>query len=159
MFSLFSSREEGFVRPMRLDHVPACVVIHAQSFARGWGADEFAALLQESTVLSHVITDGQGRRVDGFALSRKVLDESELLTIAVDSARRGKGLGRQLLEKHLETLRAAGTASVFLEVEEANAPARRLYQHMGFEVVGQRDGYYAKADGSRARALVMKRNQ
>ena len=159
MISLFQDRPQSFVRTMRLDHVAACLPIHAASFARGWAADEFEALLQDKTILAQVITDGPGRRVEGFALSRKVLDEAELLTIAIDAALRGHGLGRQLLEQHMATLRGAGTARIFLEVEEANLPALRLYEHSGFAVVGKREGYYAKADGSRARALVMQRNQ
>jgi ribosomal-protein-alanine N-acetyltransferase len=159
MFSLFTGPEESFVRPMRPEHVPACVRIHAASFARGWAAEEFETLLRDKTVLAHVLTDGPGLRVEGFALSRKVLDEAELLTIAVDASLRGQGLGRQLLAVHLETLASAGARIIFLEVEEANAAARKLYDRAGFAVVGQRDGYYRKPDGSRARALVMRRNQ
>jgi ribosomal-protein-alanine N-acetyltransferase len=159
MFSLFASREESFVRPMRPEHIAACVTIHAGGFARGWAADEFEALLLDPAVLAHVITDGQGRLVEGFALSRKVLDESELLTIAIDAALRGRGLGRQLLDAHLSILGSAGASRIFLEVEEANVAARTLYERSGFMTVGKREGYYAKADGSRARALVMQRNQ
>jgi ribosomal-protein-alanine N-acetyltransferase len=159
MLSFFSGPEAHFVRPLRHEHIPACMRIHAAAFARGWEAGEFEALLQDKTVLAHALTDGPGQRVAGFALSRRVLDEAELLTIAVDAARRGGGLGRQLLATHLETLAAAGVRTVFLEVEEANAPACALYARAGFVRIGQREGYYLKADGTRARALVLRRNQ
>jgi ribosomal-protein-alanine N-acetyltransferase len=160
MFSRLISRdEESFIRPMRPEHIPACVRLHAQSFARGWGADEFDALLMDPGVLAHVAVDGQGRKLHGFAMSRMALDEAELLTIAVDSALRGQGKGRILLRNHLTALRGVGIVTIFLEVEEANAAARALYDRNGFAVVGQRDGYYAKADGTRAKALVMKKNQ
>ena len=47
MISLFSDRSPSFVRPMRMDHVPACVPIHAASFARGWAPDYVALRLQD----------------------------------------------------------------------------------------------------------------
>jgi [ribosomal protein S18]-alanine N-acetyltransferase len=46
---------------------------------------------------------------------------------------------------------------VFLEVDEGNAPALRLYSRAGFEQVGRRPGYYANSEGS-ASALVLRRN-
>ena len=54
-------------------------------------------------------------------------------------------------------LAGMGVRSLFLEVDEGNAAARRLYERAGFAEVGRRKAYYQKADGSAATALVMKR--
>ena len=92
----------------------------------------------------------------GFILSRLVLDEAEILSVAVASARRGRGLARQLLDTNLRRLAARGTRSVFLEVDEANMPARRLYRGAGFRDVGRRESYYSTAQDSAA--LILRRD-
>jgi ribosomal-protein-alanine N-acetyltransferase len=48
--------------------------------------------------------------------------------------------------------------SIFLEVEENNAPARRLYERIGFTVVGRRERYYKQPDGEQWNALLMRRD-
>ena len=60
----------------------------------------------------------------GFIMSRLVADEAEILSVAVDRARRGRGLARSLLALHLRRLAGLGARTVFLEVDEHNAPAR-----------------------------------
>ena len=81
-----------------------------------------------------------GRRLVGFIISRIIAGEAEILSVAVASARRGKGLARQMLNLHLRRLAGLGTHTVFLEVGEGNVPANRLYQRAGFRAVGRREG-------------------
>jgi len=47
---------------------------------------------------------------------------------------------------------------VFLEVEENNQPARRLYARAGFGIAGRRERYYRQADGQDLNALLMRRD-
>jgi len=42
-------------------------------------------------------------------------------------------------------------------VEDENKAARALYARSGFEQVGERQAYYARPDGTRGHALVLKR--
>jgi ribosomal-protein-alanine N-acetyltransferase len=114
--------------------------LHGASFHRGWSEDEFERLLLDRAVVAHRVTIG--RRLVGFIISRIVAGEAEILSVAVASAQRGKGLGRQMLNLHLRRLAGLGTRTVFLEVGEDNAPANRLYQRAGFRTVGRREGYY-----------------
>jgi [ribosomal protein S18]-alanine N-acetyltransferase len=131
--------------------------IHARSFHRGWSEAEFERLLVERTTLGHVArADGGRAAAIGFILSRIVQDEAEILTVAVMPAERGRGLARRLLETHLSRLAALGARQVFLEVEESNAAAVRLYRRAGFRDVGRRDGYYRKPSEN-AVALVLGR--
>ena len=91
-------------------------------------------------------------------MSRRAADEAEILTIAVEPKARGSGLATVLLGSHLSRLSRLGVSALFLEVDEANAPALALYRRFGFQQVGRRAAYYAKADGSRANALILKLN-
>jgi ribosomal-protein-alanine N-acetyltransferase len=90
-------------------------------------------------------------------VARRVLGEAEILSVAVAAAsRRGKGLARQLLDLHLRRLAGLGARTVFLEVDEGNQPARRLYRRAGFREVGRRSGYYPAGQGSAA--LILRRD-
>jgi [ribosomal protein S18]-alanine N-acetyltransferase len=132
----------------------ALAALHGAAFHRGWSESDFEQLLLDRNVVAHRAT--AGRNVVGFIISRLVLDEAEILSTAVAAHRRGKGLARQLLDLHLRRLAGLGARAVFLEVEEGNVPARRLYQRAGFRQVGRREGYYPAARG--AAALILRRD-
>ena len=132
----------------------ALAALHAASFHRGWSEDEFERLLSDRHIVAHRAMVGVA--LAGFILSRLVRDEAEILSIAVASARQGRGLARQLLDTNLRRLVALGARAVFLEVEEGNVSARRLYRRAGFQEVGRREAYYAAEHG--AAALVLRRD-
>ena len=131
----------------------ACCILHATSFAHPWSVADFEAFLLERSI----VADGAfTRRLAGFSLSRLAGDEAEILAIVVDSSHRRHGIGRQLLVAHLGHVAAAGARQIFLEVDEQNAPALRLYISTGFAEVGKRPAYYRKTDGSRGNALILR---
>jgi len=128
--------------------------LHAASFHRGWSDGEFETLLIDRNVIADRAT--VGNNLVGFILSRIAADEAEILSIAVASARRGKGLARRMLDLNLRRLAGLGARAVFLEVDEGNMPARKLYQRAGFREVGRRPGYYSEGKG--ATALILRRD-
>ena len=130
--------------------------LHGASFHRGWGEAEFETMLSERNTLVHRLR--LGRKVIGFAVSRMAADEAEILSIAVAADHRGHGLSRNLLLTHLGHLAGRGVRAVFLEVEENNQPARRLYERAGFAVVGRRERYYREANGEQLNAVLMRRD-
>jgi ribosomal-protein-alanine N-acetyltransferase len=130
--------------------------IHAASFHRGWGEGEFESMLAERNTLVHRLKCG--RRVAGFIVSRIGADEAEILSVAIDPGYRGRGLSRDLLLTHLGHLAGRGVRTVFLEVEENNQPARRLYHRTGFATVGRRERYYQQPGGEQLNALLMRRD-
>jgi ribosomal-protein-alanine N-acetyltransferase len=130
----------------------ALAALHAASFNRGWSEHELEQLLTDRSVVAD--RAGNGRRIVGFILSRRAADEAEILSVAVARAARGRGLARRLLDLHLRRLAGLGLRAVFLEVDEDNEPARRLYARAGFREVGRRPGYYAGGKG----ALVLRRD-
>lgn len=129
---------------------------HLGGFARGWEPDECAALMADASVVTDGVFAAGAVEPAGFVMSRRAADEAEILSIVVAPRRRGGGLGRALLAAHLAQLAAIGVSHVFLEVEEGNVAADRLYRHFGFREVGRRKGYYPKPDGSKATAVTMR---
>ncbi|HEU5017393.1 MAG TPA: ribosomal protein S18-alanine N-acetyltransferase [Pseudolabrys sp.] len=130
--------------------------LHGSAFRRGWGEEEVENLLVDRQVCAHRATIGG--RLAGFIMSRRASDEAEILSVAVARARRGHGLARRLLDLHLRRLAGHGVRSVFLEVDEHNAPAVRLYRGCGFREVGRRPNYYAANGGTASAALVLRRD-
>ena len=129
----------------------ALAALHGVSFHRGWSDGEFERLLFDRNVVAHRAMAGSS--LIGFIVSRLVLDEAEILSIAVTSTRRGRGLARHLLDINLRRLVGMGARSVFLEVDEGNVPALRLYRRAGFREVGRREAYYPAGRGSAALTL------
>jgi [ribosomal protein S18]-alanine N-acetyltransferase len=91
--------------------------------------------------------------VVGFALGRVVVDECELMLLAVTPQSRRAGIGRALLDAVIAGARAAHAASVFLEMREGN-PAIGLYSAAGFGEVGRRRNYYHGLSGETFDALT-----
>ena len=144
------------VEPAILRDAARLAQLHGASFHRGWGEAEFEAMLAERNTLVHRLR--QGRKIIGFAVSRMAADEAEILSIAVAADQRGRGLSRDLLMTHLGHLAGRGVRTIFLEVEENNQPARRLYERAGFAVVGRRERYYREANGEQLNAVLMRRD-
>jgi ribosomal-protein-alanine N-acetyltransferase len=156
LFARLFARREPVLSEARAGDAHAIAVLHGASFHRGWSDGEIEAMLIDRNVIAHRAM--AGRRLAGFILSRLVAGEAEILSVAVASAQRGRGLARRLLDLHLRRLAGLGTNTVFLEVDEENAPACRLYRRAGFRDVGRRQGYYQTGAGRNTSALVLRRD-
>ena len=112
--------------------------LHARCFTlpRPWSAGEFTDLLAQPGVFALT-------RPQGLLLGRVILDEAELLTLAVAPEVRGQGIGADLTQGFLDEARARGAVSAFLEVAANNAPAQRLYDRLGWQQVGRRPRYFS----------------
>lgn len=145
------------VEPAAIADAEALARLHASAFYRGWAAADFESYVSASETPTLIACDKR-RRVAGFAALRLSADEAELLTIVVDRKWRRKGLGGALMRAAFDDLTRSPARAMFLEVDEGNAPAIKLYRGFGFDEVGRRQGYYPRPDGSTATALVMRRN-
>lgn len=93
-------------------------------------------------------------QIVGFLVSRELTGkqngdgEREILNLGVDPASRRNGIAKALLQQEL---RRGG--NFFLEVRESNLAGRRLYESLGFQIVGKRPKYYSNPVET---AIVMK---
>lgn len=134
----------------------AIAVLHSASFNRGWSEQEVETLLLDRHVIAHRATSGG--KLTGFIMSRQVEDEAEILSVAVAARAQGRGLARTLLTLHLRRLAGLGARTVFLEVDEHNAAALKLYDRAGFGEISRRANYYPGAGGKPAAALILRRD-
>ena len=92
----------------------------------------------------------------GFALSRVIVDEAELLLLATAPEYRRKGVGASLLRAVIADARDKKAATLHLEVR-ANNEAIKLYRSTGFEKVGERKSYYHGNNGQTSDAFTYRR--
>jgi [ribosomal protein S18]-alanine N-acetyltransferase len=156
LFAALFGRAEPVLGPAQTRDARALAAIHTDSFNRGWGEQEFDQLLTDRTVIAD--RAASGAKIVGFIVSRRAADEAEILSVATARNWRGRGLAQRLLDLHLRRLAGFGLRAVFLEVEENNMPARKLYARAGFIEVGRRPGYYAQGRDKPASALVLRRD-
>ncbi len=74
-----------------------------------------------------------------------------ILSVAVRPEYRGKGIGKRMLMEVENILKKKGAEYVYLEVEENNVAARRLYESLGYKEAGKIERYYPWG----ANAIVM----
>ena len=147
---------------MRSDELDAVMHIIDRAFDPYWREAWSRAQVSQSLFFpsTHLlITDAAGRIAEnarqaaGFALSRHVADEEELLLIAVLPELRGNGLGGKLLELLARNAAERQVTRLFLEMR-SNNPAEALYRKHGFEQIGRRNAYYRTLDGQTLDAIT-----
>lgn len=148
------------IAPLARTDAPRLAVLHREDFIRPWSDGEFASLIGQDTVFGFgALETGKGREGPvGFVLARLAAGEAEILTVAVARSHRRFGLGWKLMDAVLRELHAARAEALFLEVDEANAPAIALYRRLGFREVAKRPAYYSDSEGRKSAALVMRRD-
>jgi ribosomal-protein-alanine acetyltransferase len=121
--------------------IEAVARIERASFADAWSENDFTAVLDSAHTIFLVAEDAQAG-VAGYVILLAVLDDSEILNIAVSPDSRGRSIGSALLDAAISRAIEAGAREMFLEVREANAAARALYESRGFAEVSRRVAYY-----------------
>jgi len=123
----------------------------------GWDAARLASVLAEPWVDAGGILVHPGR-ADGGVAGAPALDGfcwtrvhpagdmgpepvGEIWVIAAHPWAHGAGLGAALVVAGLDHLAAAGLRTATLFTEEANQPARRMYDRLGFHLHERRGGY------------------
>lgn len=134
--------------PADLESV-AALAKRADAF--GWTIRNF----QDALAAGYTITLAFDRdTLLGYAVTMQVIDEAELLEIAVDPVFQGKGFGKALLAQVLASVKNDAARLVHLEVRESNQRARKMYLSAGFVEVGKRRNYYPCESG-REDAILM----
>ena len=113
------------VRAGTRDDIAAIAAIEAESFPRPmgteppWNERTLGEELQRPHSRLYVVAVGE--EVIGYCLLWLVVDEAEILTLAVIPSRRRRGIGGQLLEEVMSAVAAEGAHAIYLDVRESNA--------------------------------------
>ena len=121
-------------------------------FSAPWSEASVAGEL-DNPLSVWLVCEDQGR-VLGYVGSQTVLEESDMMNIAVLPEARRAGIGERLILSLIELLKDRGSRSLALEVRASNTPAISLYKKLGFLQVGRRPNYYRSP---REDALILRK--
>ena len=120
-------------------------------FGEAWTRSQCAGILPMSGVKLVLAEDAD--RVLGFAVYRTIVDDAELLLLAVAPSVQKRGIGRKLLDHFIEDAKKNGAAKIHLEVRDGNE-AIQLYEAAGFTQSNRRRNYYHGRGGGQFDALT-----
>lgn len=112
----------------------------SENFDKFWSVDILQNDLTSSN--SKYIVAKIQNTIVGFAGIKVILDEADIMNIAVRTDKRSLGIGSLLLEKLITTAQNLTCQTITLEVNETNLPAIRLYEKYHFKRIGLRKKYY-----------------
>ena len=124
--------------------------LHAQCFGEAWDETAFTAFLRDSFTFALIAGDARA-----LIIVRVAADESEILTLGTRPDSRRSGLARELVGAAGVEAHCRGARRMFLEVAADNLAAHELYAEAGFHPVGRRPGYYIRAAGRAADAVIL----
>ncbi len=125
---------------MRHTHVPAVAALEQACFSMPWS--EYAISSELSNPISLWLVALEGDKVVGYIGSQAVLDEADVMNVAVDPAYRRLGVASVLVNALIEALSRRQVRCLTLEVRASNEPAKALYEKLGFDLAGRRPNYY-----------------
>lgn len=121
-------------------HVQAIAQMEKLCFSDPWSEKSVESEL--SCRLSCWLVALEGDTLIGYVGSQTVLEETDMMNLAVHPEFRRRGIGEKLVAALEDVLRQRGSKALTLEVRASNAPAIALYEKLGFQQVGRRPNYY-----------------
>jgi ribosomal-protein-alanine N-acetyltransferase len=126
---------------MKEDDLSDIIAIERVSFTNPWSGPLFRNELS-SPGSRQMIAKISGRTI-GYICSNLIIDEANILDVAVHPDFRGRGVASALIEETMDHLKGQGCRAIFLEVRISHIHAHKMYDKYGFKVIGTRKGYYA----------------
>lgn len=128
------------ILPMTQCHVPQVAALEKICFSDPWSENSVAGEL--SNPLSCWLVCVENDTVLGYVGAQTVLGETDMMNLAVIPQARRQGIAESLILNLVAELKRQESHCLSLEVRASNAPARALYEKLGFAQVGRRPNYY-----------------
>lgn len=130
------------IEKMQACHCSDVAKLEAECFSLPWSENAIRSEL--SNPLSLWLVALKDDVLIGYVGSQSVMDEADMMNLAVDANYRRQGIGEQLVASLVDHLKQLNVHSLTLEVRSSNTSAIKLYEKNGFTIVGKRPGYYQK---------------
>ena len=140
------------IEKMTSAHVAEIAALEAICFSDPWSERSISSELDNP--LACWLVALEEATVAGYIGSQTVIDETDMMNVAVDPDFRRRGIAEMLILELVEQLRAAGSRCLTLEVRASNLPAIALYDKLGFVQIGRRKNYYRNP---REDALILRK--
>ncbi|KTD49004.1 GCN5-related N-acetyltransferase [Legionella rubrilucens] len=145
------------VRPMQVSDIDRVYTIELAAHRAPWSRD----ILRDCVLVGYncqvLELHESAAQVVAYIICRHSYGVCHILNLCVDNSQQGKGYGRFLLEKLLNSLNQSMTTTVMLEVRPSNKIAIALYESLGFKIDTVKKGYYRDENGAEEDALLLKK--
>ena len=137
---------------MNESHVAQVAALEKVCFSMPWSENSIRSELTNPLSL-WLVAEEDGVLL-GYIGSQSVMDEADVMNVAVDPNRRREGIALKLVEALVAALNEKNVRALLLEVRTSNEPAKALYERQGFVQVGKRPNYYRNPKED---ALILKK--
>jgi ribosomal-protein-alanine N-acetyltransferase len=142
--------------PFKSAYLEPASKLHQVCFEEFWSLSTLTETIAEPTTLAFIAVQLPQEILIGFTIARLILDEAEILTLAVSSHLRRQGIGKALVETVLNAVCKKGAQHIYLEVANNNTAALKLYSLFKSEKYGERANYYCNNKGLKKSAILLK---
>lgn len=125
---------------MNTAHVSQIAELERICFSDPWSDKSIASELENE--LAYWLIAVEGDTVVGYIGSQTVMGETDMMNVAVHPEYRRKGIAEALVNALVGSLKEQGSRCLTLEVRASNLPAQKLYEKLGFTLIGKRPRYY-----------------
>ena len=140
------------IETMNAAHVAQIAQLEKICFSDPWSEKSVASELNNPLALW--LTAVEGERVTGYIGSQTVMDETDMMNVAVHPDFRRRGIAEALVNELVARLKSRESRSLTLEVRVSNLSAITLYKKLGFSQIGRRKNYYRNP---REDALILRK--
>lgn len=125
------------------DDIPDIYIIEKMCFSCPWSYDLIFKDVVENALSDYFIAKNQKGEVVGFSGMYYIIDEANIINIAVEPKYRNKGVGGMLVSHMIKNAINKRCTGITLEVRVSNEAAINIYAKFGFEIEGIRKSYYS----------------
>ena len=130
------------IRKMRVEDIDQVAVIEKEAFSIPWTKEGLRSFFDRDDT-QYLVAEKEGE-ILGYCGYLAVIDEADILNVAVKSEYRGQHIGTELVKRLIEEGQKAGIFRFTLEVRQSNSCAIHLYEKAGFVAAGIRKNFYEK---------------
>jgi [ribosomal protein S18]-alanine N-acetyltransferase len=132
------------IRDMQVSDLRAVIEIERASFSMPWSESSVLDEIYSSQSLTRIAAVNES--IVGYFIAKWITDEGQLLDLAVRDEYRRQGIADMLMKDLINSLKARGVVSLYLEVRATNITAISLYEKFGFAQISVRKNYYKNPD-------------
>lgn len=126
--------------------------IHMSRFPKSYGIEYIKSLIKNDIYL--ILVAKKRNKIIGFIIIQKVIDVSEIITIAIEKNHESLGIGHQLILNVITILKESNVKLITLEVSSTNIRAINLYVKNNFKKKSLRKNYYTDQFGKKTDAYL-----
>jgi len=126
------------IREMRKEDISTVMNLEKELFTTAWEEEMFLEEIEKQHAYVLLVENA----IIGYVCGWKILDEFNITNVAVASGFQRQGFGELLVRYIISKLLKDNCFKYFLEVRKSNIKALKLYEKIGFSLIGSRKKYY-----------------